>query len=58
VAAWLERQGVHVSFGAAAKSALSFPALVINRLSQEFVPPGDAFQLTRLQLSPHDEPPL
>lgn len=46
VAAWLERQGIRVRFasGEAAITGLSFPPLVIDRLSAEFGPPGDPFR--------------
>lgn len=50
VATWLERQGVNVTFGTAVAPAISFPTLLIKRLSQEFVPPGDVFSQTSLQL--------
>jgi nucleoside-diphosphate-sugar epimerase len=43
VASWLERQGVTVHFAAQAQYGLSFPTLRIDRLRNEFDPPGDPF---------------
>ena len=50
VAAWLDQQGVRVTFAAAnaAHPGLSFPPLSITRLAAEFEPPGDAFRQTLL----------
>ena len=48
VAAWLEREGVSVSFATNSSSGLSFPQLSIARLSQEFAPPEDPFRQTYL----------
>ena len=43
VAAWLERNGMKVSFAAASECAPSFPSLSIDRLRAEFEPPGCPF---------------
>jgi nucleoside-diphosphate-sugar epimerase len=51
VAAWLERQGVQVRFGAQATSGLSFPPLAIERLAAEFEPPADPFLQTLVDRS-------
>ena len=50
VAAWLRRQGYDIRFASATDScnALSFPPLAIDRLSQEFQPPGHPFCQTIL----------
>ena len=43
VAAWLERQGIKVKFSSSPEPSFTFPPLQIERLSNEFVPPGRPF---------------
>ena len=51
VAAWLRRQGIHVSFASQQTNGLSFPELLIQRISDEFDPPGDPFVQNPLELA-------
>jgi nucleoside-diphosphate-sugar epimerase len=44
VANWLERQGIEVKFSNSPEGCPSFPPIQIERLCEEFVPPGHPFR--------------
>lgn len=48
VAAWLGSQGIEVKFSSLPEPSLKFPPLQIERLRQEFEPPGHPFSQTLL----------
>lgn len=54
LATWLESQGVEVSLTPKVSSGFSFPPLGIDRLREEFDPPGDPFRQTLFV--PTDQP--
>lgn len=58
VATWMQHKGLSVNFNSEATGGLSFPLLTIERLSQEFEPPGDPFRQTLLEPSLHNESPV
>ena len=58
VATWMQREGLSVNFQSEATGGLSFPSLMIERLSQEFEPPGDPFRQTLPERFAPYEPPV